>query len=242
LARRRECHLNLIRHQGIEDHPLDRREGSFGYIDSFAYVYRVSGTPPSAERLVALNASALGVVTPKAVALRSEGEDVRLRLTGYGDATLAELSWAPPRLTSKGMRQHPEVVTRRFVPGTVGPLLDGGTTVLADPLLDAWIVDDGTGPRVVPVPDPGHESSRSVTSRVGEALFFTTLLHADYHTPFDNPDRIDIANRRMDLDIPAEELAQRLAAWTPPAPKYASGVFAKYAALVSSASEGAVTS
>jgi len=25
------------------------------------------------------------------------------------------------------------------------------------------------------------------------ALFFTTLLHADYHTPFDNPDRIDIA-------------------------------------------------
>ncbi|HEX6463046.1 MAG TPA: M28 family peptidase [Vicinamibacterales bacterium] len=25
------------------------------------------------------------------------------------------------------------------------------------------------------------------------ALFFTTLLHADYHTPFDNPDRIDTA-------------------------------------------------
>ena len=25
------------------------------------------------------------------------------------------------------------------------------------------------------------------------ALFFTTLLHADYHTPMDNPDRIDIA-------------------------------------------------
>ena len=25
------------------------------------------------------------------------------------------------------------------------------------------------------------------------ALFFTTLLHEDYHTPFDNPDRIDIA-------------------------------------------------
>jgi Zn-dependent M28 family amino/carboxypeptidase len=25
------------------------------------------------------------------------------------------------------------------------------------------------------------------------ALFFTTLLHPDYHTPFDNPDRIDVA-------------------------------------------------
>ena len=166
----------LLAMGGVEDHPLDRRQGSFGYIDSFVYVYRVSGTPPSAGRLVALNASALGVVTPKAVALRSEGEDVRLRLTGYGDATLAELSWAPPRLTSKGMWQHPEVVTRRFVPGTVGPPLEGGTTLFADPLLDAWIVDDGIGPRVVPVPDPGHESSRSVASRVGEALFFTTLM------------------------------------------------------------------
>src|SRR5213076_355303 len=129
----------LLAMGGVEDHPLDRRQGSFGYIDSFVYVYRVSGTPPSAGRLVALNASALGVVTPKAVALRSEGEDVRLRLTGYGDATLAELSWAPPRLTSKGMWQHPEVVTRRFVPGTVGPPLEGGTTLFADPLLDAWI-------------------------------------------------------------------------------------------------------
>src|SRR5207249_9941261 len=108
----------LLAMGGAEDHPLDRRQGSFGYIDSFAYVYQVSGTPPVAERLVALNASALGVVTPKAVALRSQGQSVHVRLTGYGDATLAELSWAPPRLTRQGMWQHPEVVTRRFVPGT----------------------------------------------------------------------------------------------------------------------------
>src|SRR5262249_57211992 len=106
----------------------------------------------------------------------AEGEDVRLRLTGYGAATLAELSWTPPRLTGKGVWQHPEVVTRRFVPGTVGPPLDEGVTVFADPLLDAWVVDDGTEPRVVPVPDPGRASSRSVESRVGEALFFTTLM------------------------------------------------------------------
>jgi dihydroxy-acid dehydratase len=37
-------------------------------------------------------------------------------------------------------------------------------------------------------------------------------------------------------------LAERRARWTPPAPKYTTGAFAKYAALVSSASEGAVTS
>ena len=37
-------------------------------------------------------------------------------------------------------------------------------------------------------------------------------------------------------------LAERRARWTPPAPRYTTGVMAKYAALVSSASEGAVTS
>jgi dihydroxy-acid dehydratase len=53
---------------------------------------------------------------------------------------------------------------------------------------------------------------------------------------------LDVEARRLDLDIPAEELEARLAAWTPPAPRYTRGVFAKYAAEVSSASEGAVTS
>jgi len=36
-------------------------------------------------------------------------------------------------------------------------------------------------------------------------------------------------------------LRERLAAWKPPAPRYTSGVFAKYVALVSSAAEGAIT-
>jgi dihydroxy-acid dehydratase len=51
----------------------------------------------------------------------------------------------------------------------------------------------------------------------------------------------DVENRRLDLEISEEELRRRLAAWTPPTPRYTTGVFAKYAKLVSSASEGAVT-
>ena len=51
----------------------------------------------------------------------------------------------------------------------------------------------------------------------------------------------DVAERRLDVEIGDDELARRLAAWTPPPPHYTSGVFAKYARLVSSASEGAVT-
>jgi len=51
----------------------------------------------------------------------------------------------------------------------------------------------------------------------------------------------DIKARRLDLDISEQELKQRLSQWTPPAPRYKTGVMAKYAKLVSSASEGAVT-
>ena len=51
----------------------------------------------------------------------------------------------------------------------------------------------------------------------------------------------DIEQRRLDLDVPAEEIASRLREWRPPQARYTSGVLAKYARLVSSASEGAVT-
>jgi dihydroxy-acid dehydratase len=52
----------------------------------------------------------------------------------------------------------------------------------------------------------------------------------------------DITARRLDVEISDEEMKKRLAGWTPPAPRYASGVMAKYARHVSSASLGAVTS
>jgi dihydroxy-acid dehydratase len=52
---------------------------------------------------------------------------------------------------------------------------------------------------------------------------------------------IDAEARAIDLDIPADELADRLAKWQPPAPRYTRGVLAKYARVVGSASFGAVT-
>ncbi len=52
----------------------------------------------------------------------------------------------------------------------------------------------------------------------------------------------DIPNRRLDVEISEAEMAARLATWTEPVPKYTKGVFAKYARLVSSAAQGAVTS
>ncbi len=52
---------------------------------------------------------------------------------------------------------------------------------------------------------------------------------------------IDVDRKALDLDVSAEEIARRLAAWSPRPPHYAGGVMAKYAALVGSASKGAVT-
>ncbi len=52
---------------------------------------------------------------------------------------------------------------------------------------------------------------------------------------------IDIEARRLDVELTDAEISSRLANWKEPAPHYTSGVFAKYAALVSSASEGAIT-
>ena len=53
---------------------------------------------------------------------------------------------------------------------------------------------------------------------------------------------IDVAAGTIDMQVPAATIAQRMAQWKAPAPRYTTGVFAKYCALVSSASEGAVTS
>ncbi|HEX2103875.1 MAG TPA: dihydroxy-acid dehydratase [Solirubrobacteraceae bacterium] len=52
---------------------------------------------------------------------------------------------------------------------------------------------------------------------------------------------IDVDARRIDVDLDADEIARRVAAYEPPANGDATGVLAKYAALVSSAAEGAVT-
>ena len=52
---------------------------------------------------------------------------------------------------------------------------------------------------------------------------------------------LDIENRKIELEVSADEIARRLREWTAPKVKYASGVFQKYVKLVGSAAQGAVT-
>ena len=56
-----------------------------------------------------------------------------------------------------------------------------------------------------------------------------------------DPITIDATQRTLNLEIPKEELAKRLAKWKAPKPRYTRGVLAKYARTVTSASLGAVT-
>ena len=52
---------------------------------------------------------------------------------------------------------------------------------------------------------------------------------------------VDVTKRVLEMDIADAEIKRRMADWKPPTPRYASGVFGKYGALVSSASQGAIT-
>jgi len=51
----------------------------------------------------------------------------------------------------------------------------------------------------------------------------------------------DVKKRVLEVEISDDVLRQRMADWKAPKPRYSTGVFAKYAALVSSASQGAIT-
>jgi dihydroxy-acid dehydratase len=52
---------------------------------------------------------------------------------------------------------------------------------------------------------------------------------------------VDVDKKELNLEVDAAVLAERRTRWTPRAPRYTTGALAKYAALVSSASEGAIT-
>ncbi|WP_234022612.1 hypothetical protein [Sorangium cellulosum] len=169
----------LIAAGGVEDHPLDRTGGSFGYIDSFVFLYRVdAGAAPGVTRLAAVNVSELGVITPKALVLSPlpGAAGVRVVATGYGGDRRAELVF---RGAAGGpLSDPPEVATRPLAPGVAAMApLGGGAFVYANPLLDAWQLDAGDARGAVATTRVRDgEDARSGEVRLGEALFFTSLM------------------------------------------------------------------
>ena len=158
---------------GVEDHPLDRTGGSFGYVDSFVFVYRIARGARSAEKIAEINVSALGIVTPKALLFRAASGGFEARVAGYGSDRLLTVT-----LGSKGSTAPPRTALSPLLPGVAAMAAgEGDTIVAADPLLDAWITVANGAVVSVPAEDPGeHAPSPSPTSRLGEALFFTTAM------------------------------------------------------------------
>ncbi|MDC3954112.1 hypothetical protein [Polyangium jinanense] len=158
---------------GVEDRPLDRKGGFFGYIDSFVFLYRVERG--AARLLSAVNVGELGVVTPKALDLAKEKDGTLAALvTGYGGEASARLVF-----DASGKTLAIPAKTSPTVPGIRDLVtLPGGGFVGANPLLDAFVLVRPDEPRetIVPVVDRGGPAPPSPEARLGEALFFTTLM------------------------------------------------------------------
>lgn len=150
----------------------------------------------------------------------------------------------PARVFEREEDAFAAVQARRIVPGDVvviryeGP--SGGPGMREMLAVTAALVGQGIGEQVALLTDgrfsgathglmAGHvapEAARGgpiAAVRDGDTILF------------------DVDARRLTLEVPEATIRERLSHFTPPPPRYTHGVFAKYARLVSSASEGAVT-
>jgi hypothetical protein len=154
---------------GVEDRPLDRTGGFFGFIDSFVFAYRVH--EGAADPLATVNVSEHGVVTPKALAIETVEDRIDVLVTAYGSASGVRIALRAG--------SEPSIAPAALVPGIRAVARSAERTVMADPLLDSWVALDDRGVRVVPVARPAAAEEgpeRATASRLGEALFFTTLM------------------------------------------------------------------
>src|SRR5271165_2767903 len=104
----------------------------------------------------------------------------------------------------------------------------------------AAIVGEGLGDSVALITD-GRFSGATRGLMVGHVAPEAALGGPIAAIHEGDPIIIDAQKRRLEVEISDAEIARRMAQWKPPAPKYTTGVFAKYAALVASAAEGAIT-
>ncbi|MBX3233160.1 MAG: hypothetical protein KIT84_20425 [Labilithrix sp.] len=146
------AHGDVVVAGGAEDHPLDRRGGFFGWIDSFVYGWRYEDG--ALKKLYAVNVSEHGLIVPKAIALSLDG------------ATALVTSYGGDRALRLGAKDGAVLESFAFPPGASAVAANG---VAANPLLDAWVTKD----RVVHV-EP--KAARTERERLGEALFFTGLM------------------------------------------------------------------
>jgi dihydroxy-acid dehydratase len=150
----------------------------------------------------------------------------------------------PARVFDSETACYDAVRAQRIGPGDVvvirheGPV--GGPGMQEMLSVTAALVGEGLGGEVALITD-GRFSGGTHGLMIGHVAPEATLGGPIGVVQEGDPIVIDVDERRLDLDVPESEVVRRLAAWTPRPPRIVGGVMAKYAALVSSASEGAVT-
>jgi dihydroxy-acid dehydratase len=172
-----------------------------------------------------------GNIAPEGCVVKISGHE---RLTHRGPARIFESEEAAmTAVTSKQIKAGDVVVIRNEGP-------KGGPGMREMLGVTAAIVGEGLGDAVALLTDGrfsgatrglmiGHVSPEAALGGPIAALHEGDTIH------------IDINQHKLEVEINDATLRHRLAEWKAPKPKYPAGVFAKYAALVHSASEGAIT-
>ena len=211
----------------------------------------VSGRTIGEEAAAAVETPGQEVVRPLSDPLKSEGGLAVLRGNLAPEGSVVKLAGTerrgqsgPARVFESEEECFRAVKDQRIEPGDVivirneGPV--GGPGMREMLQVTAAIVGEGLGEQVALITD-GRFSGATRGLMIGhvapEAVRggpIAALREGDEVT-------IDIDARELSVALSDDEIAERVAAYEPPEPAFASGVMAKYAATVSSASAGAIT-
>jgi dihydroxy-acid dehydratase len=172
-----------------------------------------------------------GNLAPEGCVAKISGHE---RLSHSGPARVFESEeQAMSAVTSKAIRAGDVVIIRNEGP-------KGGPGMREMLGVTAAIVGEGLGGSVALITD-GRFSGATRGLMVGHVSPEAALGGPISAVREGDTVHIDITARTINVEVDDELIRQRMAAYVPPEPVYRSGVYAKYTALVASASQGAVT-
>ena len=172
-----------------------------------------------------------GNLAPEGGVVKMSGHE---RLSHSGPARIFDSEEAAMQaVTSKQIKPN-DVVVIRYEGPKGGP---GMREMLG---VTAAIVGEGLGETVALITD-GRFSGATRGLMVGHVAPEAALGGPIAAIHEGDRITIDTKSRKLEVEISDAEISRRLAEWKSPAPRYPTGVFAKYAALVTSAAEGAIT-
>lgn len=211
----------------------------------------VTGKTIGEEAAAAVETPDQEVIAPLDKPLKATGGLVILRGNIAPEGCVAKIS-GHERLSHRGPARVFEseedamrfVIGKRVKPGDVivirneGPR--GGPGMPEMLSVTAAIVGEGLGESVALLTD-GRFSGATRGLMIGHVSPEASLGGPIAAVHEGDTIRIDVTQRVLEVEISDSEIQRRRSSWKVPKPRYASGVFAKYAALVASASEGAIT-